>query len=248
MGLEAECRVRVGKTMSEGKAHLEGERLIVRGGTSLNVAFEAMRHVSVDGDALVVKTADQELRLELGAALAERWLRLIKEPKGLFEKLEIKPESRVAAVDVTDSLFLTALRERTAAVAEGRVPEGAPIIFFGAETRDSLRKVQLLRARMTDTSVLWIVRPKGSKAITEGDVFEAAKGAGLVDTKVVAFSRTHTAHKCVVPLDQRGQATRRRPPVLTIPPSAPSVDPKKAPAGKSRPDAAKKATKAGKRK
>jgi hypothetical protein len=241
MGLEAECTVRVGRTTSQGRALLEGDRLIFRGKPGLDLAFDAMRGVSVDGDALVVKTADQEVRFELGAALAARWARLIKEPKDLFEKLEVKPESRVAAVDVTDSLFLTALRERTAAVAEGRVPEGAPIIFFGAETRDALRKVQLLRARMTDTSVLWIVRPKGSKAISESDVFEAAKGAGLVDTKVVAFSKTHTAHKCVVPLEQRGQATRRRPPVLTIPPSAPAIEPKKTAAPKRKAAAGSKA-------
>jgi hypothetical protein len=227
MGLEAECTVRVGRQVSEGRALLEGDKLTFRGSFSVDIAFESMRDLSVDGGTLVVKTADQEVRFELGAALAERWVRLIKEPKSLFEKLEVKPESRVAAVDITDSLFLTALRERTAAVAEGRVPEGAPIIFFGAETKDALRKIQLLRARMTDSSVLWIVRPKGSANIAETDVFEAAHGAGLVDTKVVAFSKTHTAHKCVVPLDQRGQATRRRPPVLTIPPSAPAMQPKK---------------------
>jgi hypothetical protein len=234
MGLEAEATVRVGRKSSAGRALLEGDTLVFRGDFSLNVPFESMREVAVEGDSLVVKTDEQEARFELGAAVAERWLRLIKEPKGLFEKLEVKPDSRVAVVDVTDSLFLTALRERTAGVAEGRVPEGAPIIFFGAETRDALRKLQLLRARMVDNGVLWIVRPKGSKAIAEADVFEAAKSAGLVDTKVVAFSKTHTAHKCVIPLELRGQVTRPRPPFVSIPPSAPVVQPKRAgkPAGK----------------
>lgn len=223
MGLEAECAVRVGRQVADGRAVLEGDRLIFRGGLRLDIAFDAMLDVSVDGEELVVKTAQQQAYFELGATLADRWARLIKEPKSLFEKLEVRPESRVAAVDVTDSLFLTALRERTAGVAEGRVPEGAPIIFFGAETKDALRKLQLLRARMTDTSVLWVVRPKASKKIADTDVFEAAKAAGLVDTKVVAFSKTHTAHKCVVPLEERGQAKRRRPQILTIPPSAPAV-------------------------
>jgi hypothetical protein len=227
MGLEAECTVRVGRKTSTGRALLETEALIFRGDFSLQIAFGSMRDVSVDGDALVVKSGDQEARFEIGAAVAERWVRLIKEPKSLFEKLEVTPSMRVAVVDVRDSLFLTALRERTAGVAEGRVPEGVPVVFFGAETRDALRKIQLLRARMIDTGVLWIIRPKGSQAIGENDVFEAARGAGLVDTKVVAFSKTHTAHKCVIPVDQRG-AVRRRPPILTIPPSAPLLEPKKA--------------------
>ena len=235
MGLEAEATVRVGRRSSAGRALLEGESLIFRGDFTLTIAFEAMRDVAVDGAALVVKTDDQEARFELGPIVAERWLRLIKEPKGLFEKLEVKSDSRVAVVDVTDSLFLTALRERTAGVAEGRVPEGAPIIFFGAETRDALRKLHLLRARMVDNGALWIVRPKGSKAIAEGDVFEAARAAGLVDTKVVAFSKTHTAHKCVIPVEMRGQALRQRPPILTIPPSAPAVQPKRPAAAKPAP-------------
>jgi hypothetical protein len=221
MGLEAECTVRVGRKTSAGKALLEGELLLFRGEFRLDIPFDQMKSVDVDGDALVVRTADSEARLELGSILAARWARLIKEPKGLFEKLEVGPQSRVAVVDVRDTLFVTALRERTASVAEGRVPEGAPIIFFGADTRDALRKVQLLRARLVDTGALWIVRPKGSKAISEADVFEAFRTAGLVDTKVVAFSKTHTAHKAVIPLELRGRV--RRPPVLSLPPPPPGT-------------------------
>jgi hypothetical protein len=225
MGLEAECTVRVGRKASSGKALLESDALIFRGDASFRVAFDAMTGVSVEGDALLVKTPDLEARFELGAGVAERWLRLITEPKGLFEKLELLPDSRVAVVDVNDSLFLTALRERTASVAEGRVPEGAAVIFLGAETRDALRKLQLLRARLIDSGVLWIVRPKGSKAIAEGDVFEAARSAGLVDTKVVSFSKTHTAHKFVIPVELRGRPLRVRPPIVSIPPPAPSRRP-----------------------
>jgi hypothetical protein len=220
---------------------------LFRGDTALRLPFEEMREVSVDGDALVVKTADQEARFEIGAPIAERWLRLIKEPKSLFEKLEVGPQSRIAVVDISDSLFLTALRERTASVAEGRVPEGAPVVFFGAETKDALRKVQLLRARMIDTGVLWIVRPKGVKTITEADVFEVAKANTLVDTKVVSFSRTHTAHKLVIPVEMRGQPSRPRVPIVSIPPSAPVMQAAKKgaakPAKKKSPPAPRKAAK-----
>jgi hypothetical protein len=223
MGLEAGCTVRAGRKTSAGTALLETEKLIFRGDFHVEIPFDAMRSVTVEGPALVIRADDQETRFELGAPVAERWARLIKEPKGLFEKLEVSPQSRVAVVDVSDSLFVTALRERTANVAEGRVPEGAPIIFFGADTRDALRKVQLLRARMVDTGALWIVRPKGVKDISETDVFEAIRAAGLVDTKVVAFSKTHTAHKCVIPVELRGKGPRPRPPFVSIPPSAPMI-------------------------
>jgi hypothetical protein len=219
MGLDAECTARVGRKASVGKAHLEGESLQFRGDFRLDIPFERIKDASVDGAALVV-VADEEVRLELGAQVAERWMKLIKQPKGLFEKLEIGPTSRVAVVDVNDSLFVSSLRERAGSVTEGRVPEGAEVVIFGADTREALRKVSLLRTRMGDTGTLWIVRPKASKLVSEADVLGAAREAGLVDTKVVALSRLLTAHKCVVPLEMRGQA-RRRAPILTIPPSAP---------------------------
>jgi hypothetical protein len=245
MGLEAECTVRVGRKASAGKALLEGETLVFRGDFRLDIPFDRMKDVAVDGGALVVRTDENEARLELGAPMADRWARLIKEPKGLFEKLEIGPQSRVAVVDVRDTLFVTALRERAAHVSDGRVPEGAPIIFFGADTREALRKIPLLRARLTDTGALWVVRPKGSKAVSEADVLEALRTAGLVDTKVVAFSKTHTAHKAMIPVELRGQIVRR-PPIVSLPPPPPGtvvkppVVPRAAPAKKPAAKPAKK--------
>src|SRR5580704_14763900 len=221
MGLEAECTVRVGRKTSAGKALLESERLLFRGDPRLDIPFDEMRDVTVDGETLVVKTNEQELRFELAAGVADRWLRLIKEPKGLFEKLEVTPQSRVAVVDISDSVFLAALRERVAGIVERRVPQGAEIIFFGAETREALRRIPLIRARMADAGVLWIVRPKGSRGISEADVFEALRTSALTDTKVVAFSKTHTAHKCMIPLELRGKAIPR-PRIVSIPPGAPS--------------------------
>jgi hypothetical protein len=229
MGSEAACTVRVGRKSSRGKAMLEGDVLAFRADMPqregadlrLDIPFDRIRDVGVDGPSLVVRTDEQEARFELTEPVAERWARLIKEPKGLFEKLELGPDSQVAVVDVHDPLFMVALRERTASIVEGRVPQGASTIFFGAETREALRKLPLLRARLVDSGAIWIVRPKGAKAIAESDLFAAMREAGLVDTKVVAFSRTHTAHKCVVPLEQRGTKLRRRPPIVSLPPPAP---------------------------
>lgn len=222
MGYVAACTARVGRKSSVGKATLESESLAFQGDFKLEVPFARMSEVALEGEALVIRTSDSEVRLELGTGVAQKWARMIKEPKGLFEKLEVTAQARVAVVGVTDPLFLPALRERTASVAEERVPEGAATIFFGADTRAALQKVPLLRARMVDNGTLWIVRPKASKAISEADVFEALRSAGLVDTKIVAFSRTHSAHKCVIPLELRGRAGRPRQPFVSLPPPPPA--------------------------
>jgi hypothetical protein len=229
MGLEAACTVRIGRKSAEGKALLESEVVLFRGSGDLRIEipFEQVRDVTAEGKTLVVRTDEQEVRLELGELAAERWARLIREPKGLYEKLELRPETKVAVVDIHDSVLLSMLRERTAGVVDGRVPQGASVVFFGVESRDALRKIPLVRARMVDDGTLWIVRPKGSKAIAEADVFEALRGAGLVDTKVVALSRTHTAHKTMVPVELRGQPVRKRPAIVSLPPpppGAPAVD------------------------
>ena len=309
MGLEAACTVRVGRKSAQGKALLESESLIVRGDLRFEIGFDRMREVSVDGDTLVVKTGEQEVRLQLGERAAEVWMRRIKEPKGLFEKLELLSEpkmaaseprggseakmaaaeakeakgassdgklaaadtkgsdgklpaadtkgsdgklpaadtkgsdgklptpdakgssegkipaadTRIAAVDVQDPVFLATLRDRFPGLAEGRVPQGATVVFFGAETREALRKIPLLRARIAETGTLWIIRPKGSKTLAEADVLHAIRDAGLADTKVVALSRTHTAHKAIVPVELRGSAVRRRPPIVSLPPPPPGA-------------------------
>jgi hypothetical protein len=220
MGLQAECTVRMGRKTAVGRALLETKTLIFRGELSLRLAFDRICKVAVRGGVLIVQTPDQEARFELGNAVATRWARMIKEPKGLFDKLDVTSQSRIAVVGVMDPVFVASLRERVASVAQDRVPEGATTIFFGAETRAALRKVPLLRARMVETETLWIVRPKGSRAISESDVLGTIRSAGLVDTKVVAFSGTHTAHKCVIPVEQRGRPAPVRAPIAALAPLA----------------------------
>jgi hypothetical protein len=224
MGLEAQCTVRVGKKSGSGKALLEEDALVFRGTLRLEIPLQRVRDAAVEGEALVVRTTDQEARFELGAETAQRWLHSILEPKALFEKLDLQPHSRVAVVDIHDGPFLSALRERSETLAEGRVPQGATVIFFGVESREALRKVAILRARMPETGILWVIRPKGGKAVTESDVFETLRTAGLVDTKVVSFSRTHTAHKAVIPVELRGKAVPRAP-IVSIPPPPPFLKP-----------------------
>jgi hypothetical protein len=56
---------------------------------------------------------------------------------------------------------------------------------------------------LKQNGALWIIRPKGSEAITEAEVMAAGKHAGLVDVKVVSFSPSHTAEKFMIPRSAR---------------------------------------------
>jgi hypothetical protein len=79
----------------------------------------------------------------------------------------------------------------------------ADIIFYGASTRSALAKLVPLQKNIARNGAIWVIRPKGVAAITERDVMEAGKAAGLVDVKVVRFSDTHTAEKFVIPVAKR---------------------------------------------
>ncbi len=60
-----------------------------------------------------------------------------------------------------------------------------------------------LKKSLKPDGALWVIRPKGSAAISESEVMSAGKRAGLVDVKVVSFSATHTAEKFVIPRADR---------------------------------------------
>jgi hypothetical protein len=78
-------------------------------------------------------------------------------------------------------------------------PAAADLVFYAAAHRSALEQLGALRRALKPAGALWIIRPKGSDAITEREVMAAGKRAGLVDVKVVSFSATHTAEKFVIP-------------------------------------------------
>jgi hypothetical protein len=85
-----------------------------------------------------------------------------------------------------------------------RIPsDGADIVFYGAERREALWRVRELKPGLKPDGALWVIRPKGSPAISESEVMASGKNAGLVDVKVVSFSATHTAEKFVIPRSAR---------------------------------------------
>ena len=202
MGQETVCVARFGESVSKGKVLLESEDLRFRGAFRLTIPFGKMHSVAATGGELAVDFEGGRAIFELGD-LAERWAEKIRNPRRLIDKLDVKPDARVAIVGVDDDSFLNQLRGRTRDVLRYSLVPGLDLIFLQAETVARLEQIDALVPFLRRDGALWVIAPKGQRQITELDVLSAGRAAGLTDVKVARFSATHTAHKFVVPKARR---------------------------------------------
>ncbi|MBI5514438.1 MAG: DUF3052 domain-containing protein [Deltaproteobacteria bacterium] len=202
MGLEQLCTLRFGDQRSEGKALLEADSLQFRGGFRLQLMLAELTDVRVEGAELVVTSPEGTARLDLGPAAA-RWAERIRNPRSRLDKIGLRPGAHVAVLNLADPTFLQELRNRAGALSEDTPRTAVDAIFVGVEQRSELQRLRLLRWYLRRDGALWVIRPKGSKVLTEAQVRDALRGLGFVDVKVVAFSDTHTAEKFVLPVASR---------------------------------------------
>src|SRR5437762_1958220 len=203
LGSEATCRVRFNDEVSEGKALLETTEIIFRGDFRLKIPFSDIQSLDDADGELTVGFSQGRAVFDLGRD-ASKWAEKIRNPRGLIDKLGVKQGQIVSVLGVDDPEFIADLRKRTEAVSEGQVPPEADFVFFEAGRHEDLYRLRELRAAIKPRGAVWVVSPKGKNAVVKDvDVMAAARDAGLVDTKVVAFSATHTALKLVIPVSKR---------------------------------------------
>jgi len=123
--------------------------------------------------------------------------------RALLDKLGVKPEHRVAVLDIKDMAFLSDLRDRAANVVLEKPQRDSDLIFLGVEEKKALPQLKPLQRFIQRAGGIWVIYPKGQKHIAEKDVINAGKDAGLVDNKVCSFSATHTALRFVIPVAKR---------------------------------------------
>lgn len=197
MGAEAECRVWWNQQTSIGKALLESEEVIFRGTFRLKIPLKSLAAAEARNGQLQLVWDGESAVFELGAA-AEKWLTRIRNPKSLLDKLGVKAGATVAVDGVEDPSFLDKLAQREVKIAK----RNAPLLFYGLDSPKRLPHLEKLLATLAAGTAVWTVFPKGVKTITEADVRTLARGQGWKDTKVTAFSSTHTAlrwHKSANP-------------------------------------------------
>ncbi len=206
MGQERESTLRLGRRRIEGEALLETAEIIFRpidGSKRLKFAFaNIVKSVkAVDGE-LRFHTEEGPAVLELGPAAA-KWAEKILHPKSRAEKLGVKSGMQVLTVGSFDADFQKELRAISTNISDGKVTDGAELIFVALESPKDLNGVAKIAKSVKGATGLWLVYSKGKKEITENNVIGAGRKAGLKDVKVVGFSPTQTALKFVLPLDKR---------------------------------------------
>ncbi len=201
MGQELACSVFSNGKTHRGKALLESKEIVFRGDLRLKIPFASIKKVEAAEGKLKVRTDDAFYVFELGGK-AEKWREKIVNPKSLMDKLGVKAGDAVWVVGSFPAEFLGELKTKDAVVSRRKT--GVPAwILLAADSLGDLGGVKDAAGAMKDSAGLWIVYPKGQKAITEHDVRGAGLRAGLTDVKVASFSETHTALKFVIPVGKR---------------------------------------------
>ena len=140
--------------------------------------------------------------------------------RSLIDKLGVRAGMRVAMVGVDIPGLVTAVRGRTGAVTTvsltpdpGVAGRGLPqieglgskrdVIFFLAESAETLALLPRLVAALTPAGALWVLWPKGRHEVGQSGVMAAGLAAGVVDVKVVSVSDRYSALKFVFRLKDR---------------------------------------------
>jgi hypothetical protein len=201
MGIEVRCRVVIDGEKSERKVLLETEDVLVAGTPRVKIPFRDVSSIDVEANALTIRWSGREARLSVGSGAAA-WADKIRNPKPLTAKLGIRSGQRITVLGTVDEGFLTSV-EAMGVDLSRRTRSATDLLFFAADRRSDLDRLDELKATLTPAGAIWILRPKGGSSITESDVMQAARRAGLVDVKVAKFSESHAAEKLVIPKAQR---------------------------------------------
>ncbi|MBO9546702.1 DUF3052 domain-containing protein [Caulobacter sp.] len=177
---------------SEGKLLWEPPKLIFRGAVRGIYQGHALRNIRVEGDDLVLSDGT---RFTLDAGQAEKWLHAIQNPPSRLDKLGVKPGMTVVVDGVEDEAFIAELETR---VELGEAEEGIDILFLGVEDLADFDRLEDWEGALGPKGAIWIVAQKGKGApLKDVEILEAVRGLGFVDTKVCAFSQSHTALRFV---------------------------------------------------
>ena len=202
MGYDTACTLHFDGRTTRGKAFLEQHDLIFRGPIRLAIPLKDISSAVAEDGSLTVRFGRRTATFDLGT-IAGKWGSRITNPPSRLDKLGVKAGMAVLTAGAVHQDLLEELASRGGSLLRRAQAGVSDIVFYGADRREALERLPQLKRALKQNGALWIIRPKGSQAITESEVMAAGKKAGLVDVKVVSFSPTHTAEKFVIPRNAR---------------------------------------------
>jgi hypothetical protein len=205
MGAEAECRVESPAGVGVAKVLLETDAIFVRGAVKETIPFKAISQVAVDDGKLILTHGGGQSTLFLGAR-SDQWAKKILHPKSRLEKLGVRTGSRISAVGVKDGDLKAELVRAGADTSWGRLRKNSEIVFLGVEREADLKKLNAALGAIRQDGSVWVIHPKGADGVKDTTIYRAGTKLGLVATKVVRFSETHTGERLVIPLARRRKA------------------------------------------
>src|SRR3954470_16726126 len=146
MGNEAVCTVRYEGKASEGKALLETNEIVFRGGEfRLKIPLKEIASLDATDGELSVGYNGAVAVFELGRE-AEKWATKIRNPRGLMDKLGVKAGMSVAVVGVQDADFESQLAARDVMRTDGEQRD-LDIVFYEANDVEALVRLPPCVAR-----------------------------------------------------------------------------------------------------
>ncbi|MFZ3007419.1 MAG: DUF3052 domain-containing protein [Phenylobacterium sp.] len=189
MGKDAEVRATFTDGVDAGRLQYEAPKLLFRGTERRVFEGEALKGVRAEAGDLVLADGS---RFALGDKAAASWADAILNPRSRLDKLGVKPGMKVAVLNVTDDALADELAQRGAPPVTDLAD--LDLLFYAADSLAQLDRLPELIPALGDKGALWIVSRKGKAAgLKDVEVMAAARGQGLVDSKVVGFSDTLTA-------------------------------------------------------
>lgn len=177
---------------SEGKLLWEPPKLIFRGAVRGIYQGHALRNIRTEGDDLVLSDGT---RFTLEPGQAEKWLYAIQNPPSRLDKLGVKPGMTVVVDGVEGEAFIAELETR---IELGEAEEDIDLLFLGVEDLADFDRIEDWEGALGPRGAIWIVAQKGKGApLKDVEILEAVRALGFVDTKVCAFSSSHTALRFV---------------------------------------------------
>jgi len=200
MGREAICTATYNGETSEGKAHLDTDALIFRGGFRLSVPYKEVECAQAMDGKLSLRFRGQSALLELGSEAAP-WAERILNPPSLMKKLGVKPGLTAAIMGPIESEFVRDIEREGVGVLVDSAP--VDLVFLQSDEPAELVRTQEAARRISPEGAVWVITPRGRPELRDIEVMAAGKAVGLVDVKVCRFSDTHTALKFVIPKADR---------------------------------------------